>query len=82
MKPEQNPLNPSPSEVIRILKTFFADQYFLPYQLAWITDPHPLKIMQKSRQVGITYADAFEAFPLPPGSLHLEVWSADFSLSG
>src|SRR5258706_1921854 len=34
-------------------------KYFLPYQRKWILDLSPLKIMQKSRQVGISYADAY-----------------------
>jgi phage FluMu gp28-like protein len=61
MKPEQIHSSPNQSEVIRILKTFFSEHHFLPTQLAWITDLHPLRIIQKSRQVGITYADAFDS---------------------
>jgi hypothetical protein len=34
-------------------------KYFLPYQREWITCNAPLKLMQKSRQVGISYADAY-----------------------
>jgi phage FluMu gp28-like protein len=34
--------------------------FFLPYQQAWINDHSPLKIIEKSRQIGITYADAFD----------------------
>jgi hypothetical protein len=37
-------------------KDFPSEKQFLPAQLAWIQDHSPLKIMQKSRQVGITYA--------------------------
>src|SRR5258705_8529251 len=36
-------------------------KYFLPYQIKWIEDKSPLRIIQKSRQVGITYADAFHS---------------------
>ena len=36
-------------------------KYFLPYQRKWILDPSPLKIMQKSRQIGISYADAYHS---------------------
>ncbi len=36
-------------------------KYFLPYQIDWINDKSPLRIMEKSRQVGITYADAFHS---------------------
>jgi len=37
------------------------DKYFLPYQDHWIKDTSPLKIFQKSRQIGITYADAYHS---------------------
>ncbi len=36
-------------------------KYFLPYQYDWITDPRPLKIAEKSRQIGITFADAYHS---------------------
>jgi phage FluMu gp28-like protein len=36
-------------------------KYFLPYQIKWINDRSPLRIIEKSRQVGITYADAFHS---------------------
>ena len=36
-------------------------KYFLPYQRQWILDQSPLRIIQKSRQVGITYADAYDS---------------------
>jgi phage FluMu gp28-like protein len=39
-------------------------KYFLPYQIRWIEDSSPLRIIQKSRQVGITYADAFHSVQL------------------
>ncbi len=38
--------------------------YFLPYQRQWILDPAPLKLMQKSRQIGISYADAYHSVRL------------------
>ncbi|HKQ38504.1 MAG TPA: terminase family protein [Verrucomicrobiae bacterium] len=34
---------------------------FLPYQSRWINDHSRLKIIEKSRQIGITYADAFDS---------------------
>jgi len=37
------------------------DPYFLPYQRRWIEDRSPLKIMEKSRQIGISYATAYSA---------------------
>ena len=39
----------------------YEQEFFLPYQQAWIDDKSPLKIMEKSRQIGITYADAFDS---------------------
>ena len=36
-------------------------KYSLPYQYDWITDPRPLKIAEKSRQIGITFADAYHS---------------------
>lgn len=36
-------------------------KYFLPYQLRWLDDNSPLKIMEKSRQIGLTYADAYDS---------------------
>src|SRR5436190_20007831 len=36
-------------------------KYFLPYQLKWIKDQSPLKIIEKSRQIGMTYADAYHS---------------------
>jgi phage FluMu gp28-like protein len=35
--------------------------YFLPYQIAWINDLSPLKLIEKSRQVGISFADAYDS---------------------
>jgi len=39
-------------------------KYFFPYQRDWIVDRSPLKIMQKSRQNGISFADAQSFFTL------------------
>jgi phage FluMu gp28-like protein len=35
--------------------------YFLPYQKRWVLDMAPLKLMQKSRQIGISYTDAYDS---------------------
>ena len=35
--------------------------YFLPYQRAWILDQSLLKIIEKSRQIGISFADAYDS---------------------
>ena len=34
--------------------------YFLPYQEAWINDNSPLKVAEKSRRVGFTYASSYQ----------------------
>src|SRR5688572_3637072 len=49
--------------------------YFLPYQIAWIMDATPLKIMQKSRQIGISYADAYDSVrKVCTAGARLDVW--------
>ncbi|MDB5297940.1 MAG: hypothetical protein JWO31_3923 [Phycisphaerales bacterium] len=35
--------------------------YFLPYQIRWICDEHPVSVAEKSRRVGWTYASAYRA---------------------
>jgi phage FluMu gp28-like protein len=37
------------------------DKYFLPYQRAWIEDLSLLRIMEKSRQIGASFADAYDS---------------------
>lgn len=34
-------------------------KFFLPYQAKWIKDPSRLKIMQKSRQIGLSWSTAY-----------------------
>ncbi len=41
------------------MSSFSSSQYFLPYQRRWIEDRSPLKIMEKSRQVGMSFAAAY-----------------------
>ena len=51
--------------------------FFLPYQKRWIDDESPLKLYEKSRRIGITYATAFrcvlKCLREPPGS-HFVQW--------
>ena len=35
-------------------------KYFLPYQIVWIADHSRFKISEKSRRIGMTYAQAYE----------------------
>lgn len=37
------------------------EKYFLPYQERWINDNSRLKIMEKSRQIGISFATSYRA---------------------
>jgi phage FluMu gp28-like protein len=48
--------------------------YFLPYQTRWILDDSPLKIIEKSRQIGISFADAYDS--VMKAGIHggLDVW--------
>lgn len=48
-------------EMIEERQTERGARYFLPYQQAWVRDGAPLKIMEKSRQVGISFADAYDS---------------------
>src|SRR6266851_7615917 len=51
------------------------NSYFLPYQHDWIHDPASLKIMEKSRQIGISYADAYDSVrKLCRHDARLDVW--------
>jgi len=36
------------------------EKYFLPYQVDWCKDPSRLRICQKSRQIGMSYADSYD----------------------
>lgn len=38
-----------------------ADAILLPYQRRWIEDPAPVKVIEKSRRIGLSYAEAADA---------------------
>jgi phage FluMu gp28-like protein len=38
-----------------------SNPYFLPYQTAWCRDESRLRICQKSRQIGLSYVDAYDS---------------------
>jgi phage FluMu gp28-like protein len=51
------------------------DKYFLPFQHRWIGDKSPLKIVEKSRQIGFTYCTAYYAVRRAASkSGRLDVW--------
>jgi phage FluMu gp28-like protein len=41
---------------------FAGDKYFLPYQREWLMDSSRLKLCQKSRQIGLSYAGVRSVF--------------------
>jgi phage FluMu gp28-like protein len=52
-----------------------APNYFTLYQADWVFDFSPLKIIQKSRQIGITYADAYNSVLLASDrNAQLDIW--------
>ncbi len=57
------------------------DPYFLPYQARWLRDKSRLKIMCKSRRIGITYVQAYEDVTDAATDEGMDVWfsSADQS---
>src|SRR5882762_3503099 len=49
--------------------------YFLPYQRRWIQDTSSLKIMEKSRQIGISFSTAYSAVKRAAArGARLDVW--------
>jgi phage FluMu gp28-like protein len=55
---------PSPQEI-----------WCLPTQAAWLNDPWPLRIWEKSRQVGATKTDALDSvLKASPGDAQFDVW--------
>lgn len=58
------------------------NKYFLPYQVKWITDASRFKISEKSRRIGMTYAQSYEdVLDAARADKPLDVWfsSADQS---
>ncbi len=51
-----------------------ADTYFLPYQAAWIRDESRLKIVEKSRQIGLSYADSYDSVRKAAQKSGRDVW--------
>jgi phage FluMu gp28-like protein len=42
------------------MKTKLTEPLFLPYQAKWLNDPAPVKLWEKSRRIGATYAQSYE----------------------
>ena len=69
------PGHPSLSKPITAEIQFPERAWFLPTQAAWIQDPHPLRIWEKSRQVGATKTDAFDSvMKASPAGAKFDVW--------
>ncbi len=50
-------------------------KYFLPYQIDWLLDASPLKLMEKSRQIGASWTDAHESvMKASTRGARLDVW--------
>jgi phage FluMu gp28-like protein len=66
---------PDLSAPVRTETTFPQHTWFLATQAAWVTDQWHLKIMEKSRQVGITKSDAFDSvLKASPADARFDVW--------
>lgn len=48
--------------------------YFLPYQRDWIRDPARLKLCQKGRQIGLSYADSYDSVRKAAVARGRDVW--------
>src|SRR6185436_6292046 len=49
--------------------------FFLPYQIRWLNDHSPLKIIEKSRQIGMTFTDAYDSVKkVARQGARLDVW--------
>lgn len=51
-----------------------ATKYFMPYQAAWINDPGHLKICEKGRQIGLSYADSYDSVKKAAMKNGKDVW--------
>ena len=48
--------------------------FFLPYQAKWIQDTSRIKIMEKSRQIGLSWATAYRALRKAITHANTHVW--------
>jgi phage FluMu gp28-like protein len=63
-----------PSSELKTRKGRREETYFLPYQTAWIKDSARLKICEKSRQVGLSYADSYDSVRKAAEKNGRDVW--------
>ena len=50
----------------------------LPYQSAWVRDPAPVKIIEKSRRIGLSWAEAYDSV-LYAGAGHGDIYYQSYS---
>jgi phage FluMu gp28-like protein len=66
---------PDLSAPIRQKNIFPYTTWCLPTQLAWLNDPWPLRIWEKSRQVGATKTDSLDSvLKVSPADAKFDVW--------
>jgi phage FluMu gp28-like protein len=58
--PQKNAKNTKEESPLRSLRSFAAKEFFLPYQVRWIKDPSRKRLMEKSRQIGLSLSTAFD----------------------
>ena len=51
-----------------------SEAYFLPYQRAWIQDESHLRICEKGRQIGLSYADSYDSVRKAAQAQAKDVW--------
>src|SRR5882672_4145584 len=75
MTPQTNSSQLKLTRAISSLLYFWPRGYFLKYQYDWIVDHALLKIIQKCRQAGISFADAYDSVKkASPKGARLDVW--------
>jgi phage FluMu gp28-like protein len=52
----------------------------LPYQIRWIADPAPIKIIEKSRRIGISYAEAADNALTAARQDGTDVWMIGYNM--
>ncbi len=62
------------AEVVSAREVAGAETYFLSYQAAWIRDESTLRICQKGRQIGLSYADSYDSVRKAARKNGKDVW--------
>ncbi len=67
---EKEPAGQAPASAIHTV----ARDVLLPYQVRWIADDAPVKVAEKSRRVGITWAEAADAALSAAATAGMDTW--------